>query len=136
MDSWYWYLILISNLESLVVFIKFKFMERKLLLTVSIIMNLVFTIHILYRNSTTWNPTWTSRAAIEAEDAASVSCSGHGRAYVDGIGVLGGKQPSCECNNCYTGKDCSILLSDCPVNANSYAKNPMIGSIVSTVWPN
>ncbi|RID49782.1 hypothetical protein BRARA_H00559 [Brassica rapa] len=95
-------------------------MEKKLLLiTVSIITNLVFTIHILYRNSTTWNPTWTSRAAIEAEDAASVSCSGHGRAYVDGIGVLGGKQPSCECNNCYTGKDCSILLSDCPVNANS-----------------
>ncbi|CAH8306455.1 unnamed protein product [Eruca vesicaria subsp. sativa] len=94
-------------------------MEMKLLLTVSIILNLAFTIHVIYRNSTTWNPTWTSRAATEAEDAASVSCSGHGRAYVDGIGVLDGKEPPCECNNCYTGKDCSVFLSDCPVNANS-----------------
>ncbi|ESQ33391.1 hypothetical protein EUTSA_v10010020mg [Eutrema salsugineum] len=94
-------------------------MEKKLLVTVSIILNLVFIIHILYNNSTTWNPTWTKRATVEAETAASVSCSGHGRAYVDGLGSLDGNKPPCECNNCYTGNDCSLLLQDCPVDANS-----------------
>jgi len=97
-------------------------MQKKLLLlTVSIILNLVFTIHILYYSSTTWNPTWTNRAAAEAETVASFSCSGHGRAFVDGLGVLDGQKPPCECNNCYIGKDCSVLLKDCPVDANSYA---------------
>ncbi|CAA0265364.1 unnamed protein product [Arabidopsis thaliana] len=95
-------------------------MQKKLLLlTVSIILNLVFTIHILYYSSTTWNPTWTNRAAAEAETVASFSCSGHGRAFVDGLGVLDGQKPPCECNNCYIGKDCSVLLKDCPVDANS-----------------
>ncbi|CAH2035248.1 unnamed protein product [Thlaspi arvense] len=94
-------------------------MEKNLLVTVSIVLNLVFIIHILYNKSTTWNPTWTNRAAVEAEEVASVSCSGHGRAYVDGLDVLDGNKPPCECNNCYTGKDCSFLLPDCPVDANS-----------------
>ncbi|EOA36425.1 hypothetical protein CARUB_v10010953mg [Capsella rubella] len=94
-------------------------MQTKLLLTVSIILNIVFTIRILYYSSGTWDPTWTNKAAAEAETAASVSCSGHGRAYVDGLGVLDGQEPPCECNNCYTGKDCSVLLKDCPVDANS-----------------
>ncbi|ESQ33397.1 hypothetical protein EUTSA_v10007588mg [Eutrema salsugineum] len=95
-------------------------MEKKLLVAASIILNLIFTIHILYnKDSTTWNPTWTNRAALEAEDAASVSCSGHGRAYVDGLGALDGNKPPCECNNCYTGTDCSILVADCLVDANS-----------------
>ncbi|KAL1219689.1 Tryptophan aminotransferase-related protein 4 [Cardamine amara subsp. amara] len=94
-------------------------MEMKLLVTVSIVLNLVFTIHILYNNFIIWSPTWTNRAAGEAETVASVSCSGHGRAYVDGLGVLDGHKPSCECNNCYTSTDCSILLQDCPVDANS-----------------
>ncbi|VVB11690.1 unnamed protein product [Arabis nemorensis] len=94
-------------------------MNLRLVVTVSLILNLVLTIYFLYNNSTTWNPTWTSRAASEAETAASVSCSGHGRAFMDGLGVLDGYKPPCECNNCYTGKDCSILLVDCHVNANS-----------------
>ncbi|XP_010478823.1 PREDICTED: tryptophan aminotransferase-related protein 3-like [Camelina sativa] len=94
-------------------------MRNKLLVAVSIILNLVLTIHILYNNSTTWNPTWTNRAAAEAEAAASLSCSGHGRAYVDGLGVLDGHKPPCECNNCYTGKDCSFFVPDCPVDADS-----------------
>ncbi|CAA0265247.1 unnamed protein product [Arabidopsis thaliana] len=92
--------------------------HNKLLIAGSIILNLVFTIHILYNNTTTWSPTWTNRAALEAEAAASVSCSGHGRSYVDGLGVLDGHKP-CECHDCYTGKDCSVLLKDCPVDANS-----------------
>ncbi|KAG2304375.1 hypothetical protein Bca4012_063372 [Brassica carinata] len=95
-------------------------MEKKLLITALIILiNLVFTINIFYNNSTAWSPTWTSRAAEEAEDAASVSCSGHGRAYVDGLGIIDGNKPPFECNNCYTGKDCSFLLSDYPADANS-----------------
>ncbi|KAL1219690.1 Tryptophan aminotransferase-related protein 3 [Cardamine amara subsp. amara] len=94
-------------------------MEKKLLIAASIILNLRFTIHSLYNNFSIWSPTWTNRAAGEAEAAAYVSCSGHGRAYLDGIGVLDGHKPPCECNNCYTGKDCSILLQDCPVDADS-----------------
>ncbi|CAE5959192.1 unnamed protein product [Arabidopsis arenosa] len=94
-------------------------MHNKLLVAVSIILNVLFTIHILYNISTTWSPTWTNRAASEAEAAASVSCSGHGRAYVDGLGVLDGHKPPCECHNCYTGKDCSFFVPDCPVDADS-----------------
>ncbi|KAJ0235509.1 Tryptophan aminotransferase-related protein 3 [Hirschfeldia incana] len=92
-----------------------------LLVAASIILNLVLIIHILYNNSTTttWNLSWTSRAADEAEEAASVSCSGHGRAYIDGLGVLDGSKPPCECNNCYTGDNCSFLLPDCHAAANS-----------------
>ncbi|CAA7045199.1 unnamed protein product [Microthlaspi erraticum] len=94
-------------------------MKNKLLVAASIILNLIFIIHSLYNTFTIWNPTWTNRAAAEAEVAASVSCSGHGRAYVDGIGVLDGNKPPCECNSCYTGKDCSILVKDCPVDASA-----------------
>lgn len=54
---------------------------------------------------------WTRRAAQEAEAVAAISCSGHGRAYVDG--VLDNGWPTCECNTCYTGADCSVLLSNC-----------------------
>ncbi|CAN6928695.1 unnamed protein product [Brassica oleracea] len=93
--------------------------KKMLLVAASIILNLVLIIHVLYNNSTTWNPSWTNRAAKEAEDVASVSCSGHGRAYLDGLGILDGNKPPCECNNCYTGKDCSFLLPDCHAAANS-----------------
>lgn len=54
---------------------------------------------------------WTRDAAEEAEAVAAISCSGHGRAYVDG--VLENGRPTCECHTCYTGADCSVLLSNC-----------------------
>lgn len=51
---------------------------------------------------------WSEEAAAEAEAVASISCSDHGRAYVDGSMVDG--KPVCECNTCYGGPDCSIFL--------------------------
>lgn len=59
---------------------------------------------------------WSRSAAEEAERAASVDCSGHGRAYLDGI-IIDGK-PVCECNLCYGGPDCSVFSPDCPADAN------------------
>lgn len=60
------------------------------------------------------NPSWTRKAVREAEAVADMDCSGHGRAYIDGINVDG--VPMCECNTCYSGEDCSILLQDCPAD--------------------
>ncbi|KAF5942557.1 hypothetical protein HYC85_020199 [Camellia sinensis] len=51
---------------------------------------------------------WTQKAAEEAEAVAAVSCSGHGRAYLDGFSVDG--KPICECNTCFGGPDCSAIL--------------------------
>lgn len=59
---------------------------------------------------------WSTSAAANAEAVASISCSGHGRAYLDGI-VVNGK-PVCECNTCYEGPDCSIYIPDCPADVN------------------
>lgn len=63
-----------------------------------------------------WKPSWSTRAAEEAEAVAAIPCSGHGRAYLDGL-VLNGHQPVCECNPCYGGSDCSKFLSDCAADA-------------------
>ena len=63
-----------------------------------------------------WKPNWSTRAAEEAEAVAAVPCSGHGRAYLDGL-VLNGHHPTCECNPCYGGSDCSKLLSECDANS-------------------
>nr|XP_043613366.1 tryptophan aminotransferase-related protein 4-like [Erigeron canadensis] len=54
---------------------------------------------------------WSAKAAGEAEAVAAISCSGHGRAYVD-RGV-------CECYSCYTGLDCSQLSPNCSADADS-----------------
>ncbi|KAL5975119.1 hypothetical protein ACLOJK_031798 [Asimina triloba] len=62
--------------------------------------------------------TWSKRAAMEAEAVASISCSGHGRAFVDGPVGDDGKSV-CMCNSCYRGPDCSQVLPDCPVDVDS-----------------
>ncbi|KAL0361823.1 UNVERIFIED_CONTAM: Alliin lyase 2 [Sesamum radiatum] len=58
---------------------------------------------------------WAQEAAAEAEAVALISCSGHGRAYLDGV-VVDGK-PVCECNTCYGGPNCSHFSPDCAVDA-------------------
>ncbi|KAL0408391.1 UNVERIFIED_CONTAM: Tryptophan aminotransferase-related protein 4 [Sesamum radiatum] len=60
---------------------------------------------------------WSAGAAAEAEAVASISCSGHGRAFLDGL-IENGK-PVCECNACYGGPDCSQLLPNCVADADS-----------------
>ncbi|KAK7380538.1 hypothetical protein VNO78_33051 [Psophocarpus tetragonolobus] len=66
-----------------------------------------------------WEPTWSTKAAEEAEAVAAIACSGHGRAYLDGLILKGMKKPVCECNACYGGSDCSKLLSNCSADAGS-----------------
>ncbi|KAK1371400.1 Tryptophan aminotransferase-related protein 4 [Heracleum sosnowskyi] len=84
---------------------------------------------------------WSTSAAAEAEAVASISCSGHGRAYLDGI-VVDGK-PVCECNTCYDGPDCSTYIPDCPADANSgdpmflepyWMQNAASSALVVTGW--
>ncbi|KAH7525070.1 hypothetical protein FEM48_Zijuj06G0186100 [Ziziphus jujuba var. spinosa] len=61
---------------------------------------------------------WSRKAAEQAEAVAAISCSGHGRAYLDGI-ILDGEKPICECNPCYGGLDCSHFLPNCSADAES-----------------
>ncbi|KAJ4771540.1 Tryptophan aminotransferase-related protein 4 [Rhynchospora pubera] len=77
-----------------------------------------FSRHLSLRiGSTVSDLSWTRHAAEEAEAVAAISCSSHGRAYVDG--VLDNGQPTCQCNTCYTGTDCSVLLSNCSADVES-----------------
>ncbi|XP_071713281.1 tryptophan aminotransferase-related protein 4-like [Rutidosis leptorrhynchoides] len=66
---------------------------------------------------------WSEKAAAEAEAVAAISCSGHGRAYLDGPVNYeqseGQVRPVCECYDCYGGLDCSILSPECPADADS-----------------
>ncbi|XP_022773445.1 tryptophan aminotransferase-related protein 4-like [Durio zibethinus] len=82
----------------------------------SIILNLLFIINIYMGGQRKLS--WSRRAAEEAEAVAAISCSGHGRAYLDGL-VVDGNKPVCECNTCFTGPDCSQFIPDCTANAES-----------------
>ncbi|KAL0324887.1 UNVERIFIED_CONTAM: Tryptophan aminotransferase-related protein 4 [Sesamum radiatum] len=84
---------------------------------------------------------WAQEAAAEAEAVALISCSGHGRAYLDGV-VVDGK-PVCECNTCYTGPDCSLLNPDCAANADGgdplflepfWMQNPTGSAVLISGW--
>nr|GEW27959.1 tryptophan aminotransferase-related protein 3-like [Tanacetum cinerariifolium] len=60
---------------------------------------------------------WSTKAAAEAEYVASISCSGHGRAYLDGSIYEG--EPVCECYDCYVGANCAELSPGCAADADS-----------------
>ncbi|GLT65408.1 hypothetical protein SLA2020_378440 [Shorea laevis] len=79
----------------------------------STVLNLLFIINLYVGGD--WKLSWSKKAAAEAEAVAAFSCSGHGRAYLDGL-VVNGK-PICDCNSCYGGPDCSLFLPACAVNA-------------------
>lgn len=80
----------------------------------SVLVNIFLSCNLLVDNK--WSLSWSTNAAAEAEAVASISCSGHGRAYLDGVVVDG--QPVCECNTCYDGPDCSNYILDCPSDVN------------------
>lgn len=88
----------------------------------SVILNILFAINYIYvgRNSSDLQLSWSRKAAAEAEAAASLNCSGHGRAYLDGVLVDGSGSPTCECHICYAGADCSMFNPLCTVNADGY----------------
>ncbi|XP_057794670.1 tryptophan aminotransferase-related protein 4-like [Salvia miltiorrhiza] len=62
---------------------------------------------------------WSEEAAAKAEEVASINCSNHGRAYLDGVISEEDGKPVCECNTCYGGSDCSLLSPNCAANADS-----------------
>ncbi|GMJ03150.1 TRYPTOPHAN AMINOTRANSFERASE RELATED 4 [Hibiscus trionum] len=85
------------------------------LLGCSIVLNMLLFVS-LYSDGG-WESSWTRTAAAEAESVASISCSGHGRVFLDGS-ILDGK-PVCECNACYGGPSCSVFLTECIADADS-----------------
>lgn len=81
----------------------------------SLIIN-VFFVYKYLDGSHLVDEKWSKSAAGEAEAVAAVSCSGHGRAYLDGI-IAGDGKPVCECNACFTGPDCSESVPECVLDA-------------------
>ncbi|XP_074369339.1 tryptophan aminotransferase-related protein 4-like [Apium graveolens] len=83
--------------------------------------SLIFNVFIVYKyldGSHLVDEKWSKSAAGEAEAVAAVSCSGHGRAYLDGI-IGGDGTPVCECNACFTGLDCFESVPECVLDADS-----------------
>ncbi|KAK1440396.1 hypothetical protein QVD17_06221 [Tagetes erecta] len=85
---------------------------------ISITINMLFSIHVYVGGGYRSSLTWSLKAAEEAEAVAAISCSGHGRAFLDGP-VSDDGQPVCECYGCYTGNDCSHLSKGCAADADS-----------------
>ncbi|KAL6311300.1 hypothetical protein AAG906_000897 [Vitis piasezkii] len=79
-------------------------------LVCSLILNLLLVSNHMHVGGK-WELSWSRKAAEEGEAAAAVACSGHGRAYLDGLVVDG--SPVCECNSCFEGPDCSQFSPDC-----------------------
>ncbi|KAG9456853.1 hypothetical protein H6P81_001361 [Aristolochia fimbriata] len=114
--------------------------------TFSVFLNL-FLLYLLFSSSLLDGPahgalTWTKRPALEAEEVAAVTCSGHGRAFLDGFRNDG--KPVCECYGCYKGADCSDFRPDgCTVHVDSgdplflerfWMQNKRMGGVVMSGW--
>jgi hypothetical protein len=73
------------------------------------------------------NVLWTSKPAAPqwndalqaAEAAASKWCSGNGNVFVDTVGLNPDGSAACECNECFTGADCSVSVLDCVADADA-----------------
>ncbi|CAO2197838.1 unnamed protein product, partial [Urochloa humidicola] len=63
---------------------------------------------------------WSLPAAREAEAVAATDCSGHGRVFLDGVAGEDGR-PTCECNACFGGPDCSLRTPNCTADADRWA---------------
>ncbi|KAL8208919.1 hypothetical protein R6Q57_008331 [Mikania cordata] len=92
-------------------------------LLISVAVNILFSINLYVGGdkrqviSCQSTLSWSEKAAEEAEAVAGIYCSGHGRAYIDGLVSQG--QPVCECFDCYAGSDCSQLSPGCAADADS-----------------
>lgn len=87
-------------------------------------------------------PQWAD-AIQAAELAAENLCSGHGNVFVDSVAMNADGTPACECNNCFTGSDCSISVVDCVADADSgnpllfepyWRENADLGTVVIPGW--
>ncbi|XP_028789728.1 tryptophan aminotransferase-related protein 4-like [Neltuma alba] len=112
------------------------------LITCSLILNLLLLVNVSLR-SRSWENSWTRDAMEEAEAVASIHCSGNGRAFLDGVISADHGRPVCECNACYGGSDCTQLLPDCQVDADSgdptflepfWVKNAGSSAVVISGW--
>ncbi|GLJ26946.1 hypothetical protein SUGI_0527540 [Cryptomeria japonica] len=86
---------------------------------------------------------WSRKAAEEAEAASQYSCSGHGYVFVDTFHWNQDGTPTCECNECYMGLNCSQIDPDCVSNADSgdpgilepfWIANAEVGATVVPAW--
>ncbi|KAL1831253.1 hypothetical protein ACET3Z_000904 [Daucus carota] len=105
----------------------------------SLVVNIVLSYFVIVGKKCSLS--WSQSAAAEAEAVALISCSGHGRAYLDGV-VVDGKQV-CECNTCYHGPHCSTYIPHCPADVNSgdptflepyWMKNAASSAVVVAGW--
>ncbi|CAO2178482.1 unnamed protein product, partial [Urochloa humidicola] len=78
----------------------------------------------------------------EAEAVAATDCSGHGRVFLDGVAGEDGR-PTCECNACFGGPDCSLRTPNCTADADSgnplflepyWRRHPAAGAVVFSGW--
>lgn len=56
---------------------------------------------------------WSKQAALDTESAAAFQCAGHGAVFVDTLARDANGLPICECNQCFTGPDCSESVLNC-----------------------
>ncbi|KAK9740802.1 hypothetical protein RND81_03G061300 [Saponaria officinalis] len=90
------------------------------LLSYSIIVNIILSGTLIcskWTNKSASDLSWTKKAAEEAEEVASIPCSGHGLAFLDGVSDDG--SPVCECYACFTGYHCSAISRPCLADADS-----------------
>ncbi|KAI3830617.1 hypothetical protein MKX03_016449 [Papaver bracteatum] len=81
----------------------------------SVILNLLLASYVFICYDKQNELSWTRKAAKEAEDIASVFTSNQLEGANEEIDKT--LLPSCECNSCYYGSDCSQFSADCPANA-------------------
>ncbi|KAK4428358.1 Tryptophan aminotransferase-related protein 4 [Sesamum alatum] len=93
---------------------------------VSVVLNIFLMVNLCISRKPL---SWSAGAAAEAEAVASISCSGHGRAFLDGFIENG--TPVCECNACYGGLDCSQLLPNCVADADRMSYDYSDNSYIS-----
>lgn len=103
-----------------------KFSLRNVVLYVSLLVNLPALVIVFHpiqgflwtppRSEQPAAPQW-AEAVQAAERAASKWCSGNGNVFVDTVGIDADGSPSCECNDCFAGPDCSLPLPDCVADA-------------------
>ncbi|XP_068649267.1 tryptophan aminotransferase-related protein 3-like [Aristolochia californica] len=109
------------------------------LVSFSVLLNLFLSYFFVFGGC---DLTWSRESAKDAEAAASVYCSGHGEAFVDGPLDEQGRHV-CECHACYGGPDCSEFQSGCPADVNSgdplflepfWRQHEASGSITEVAW--
>ncbi|KAG0616411.1 hypothetical protein M758_5G113300 [Ceratodon purpureus] len=117
----------------------------------SLVLNLIFITMLVAVFGLSWMtpgshtpaaPQWND-ALQAAELAASKWCSGNGNVFVDTLGFNADGSGDCECNDCFTGPDCSISVPDCIADADAgdpllfeayWRENADLGTTVIPGW--